>query len=71
MGKAVCHSELGREESRGPHYREDFPELASKTQPAASVVTYEGEDRLKISKQIVDPEWSDTEALSFGDMRWG
>jgi fumarate reductase (CoM/CoB) subunit A len=71
VGKAVCHSELGREESRGPHYREDFPELDSSTQPAASVVSFQGENRLLISKQVVDSEWSDTEALSFGNMRWG
>lgn len=71
VGKAVCRSELGREESRGPHYREDFPELDSSTQPAASVVSFECENCLIISKQVVDPEWSDTEALSFGNMRWG
>jgi len=71
VGKAVCLSELGREESRGPHYREDFPELDSKNQAAATVVKFSESGGLSIEKQVVDPEWSDTEPLSFGSMRWG
>ena len=71
VGKAVCRSELVREESRGPHYREEFPELDTARPPAATVVRYAGNEELTLRSVVVDPEWNDRDGLSFGSMRWG
>jgi fumarate reductase (CoM/CoB) subunit A len=70
VGKAVCLSALERRESRGPHYREDFPELDSQ-RSAAALISLDGKGNPMVEPYVVDPEWSDEDAQSLGNMRWG
>jgi L-aspartate oxidase len=71
VGKAVCSSELMRTESRGPHYREDYPDLDTVSPVAAQFVTLSHTGSLEIKKQVIDSKWTDSGNLSFGSLRWG
>lgn len=71
VGKAVCLSALERNESRGPHYRSDFPDIDMKQPAAVSEVTLNGEGAVCLQKNRIDPEWDDSLSLSFGSKRWG
>lgn len=74
VGEAVCGAMKKREESRGPHYREDFPDIHSSTKVPAIVLRCEnkpGEARISTEKKVIDPEWSDFTEYSLGNKRWG
>ena len=69
VGDAVALAAFTRNESRGGHYREDWPNL-DKKQVAACMIHHTNDESLQIHREVIDPDWTDTEA-DLGGGRWG
>ena len=67
--RLFCEATSYRHESRGGHYREDFPDLDS-TQPARATILCSDEERIKTESHLLDPDW-DNQKSDLGQGRWG
>lgn len=67
VGEAVALACDSRKESRGGHYREDFPQQ-NLSQPKACIIQYD--ETLSVHTEIIDPQWSEENA-DLGNQRWG
>jgi succinate dehydrogenase / fumarate reductase flavoprotein subunit len=70
IGEVVAQTALRREESRGGHYREDFPERITDRPPDGIIVSQDPDEKLKLEETVIDPEWRD-ELSDLGKARWG
>jgi succinate dehydrogenase/fumarate reductase flavoprotein subunit len=70
VGELVATTAIKREESRGGHYREDYPESAPHTPVKAILLKYSVEQGIQVREEIVDPEWKSTNQ-DLGKGRWG
>jgi succinate dehydrogenase/fumarate reductase flavoprotein subunit len=70
VGELVAKASLERNESRGGHYREDYPDCNYRD-PAQAIVLKRAEDgSIRIEKTVADPLWR-FDAQGLGSGRWG
>jgi succinate dehydrogenase/fumarate reductase flavoprotein subunit len=70
VAEIMARPALLREESRGGHYREDFPERDDGNWLQAITIEKGAAGRLEIGGRVVDPDWQDREG-DMGARRWG
>lgn len=68
-GEMVGRAALLRTESRGGHYREDFPTTDSEDWSKAILIT-QVNDRMQLTTEVVDPEGKNR-PVDMGDRTWG
>jgi len=70
VGELVARASLERKESRGGHYREDYPDSNLDDPARAIVLSRREEGAIRIQEMVIDPLWRfDKEGLGSG--RWG
>jgi succinate dehydrogenase/fumarate reductase flavoprotein subunit len=69
VGEMVARAAAMRTESRGGHYREDFPERDDANWLRAIRVR-QGEGRMDLDTFVIDPDWTDLPG-DLGDWFWG
>jgi fumarate reductase (CoM/CoB) subunit A len=69
VGEIIAMSARERKESRGNHYRDDFPDRDD-TNWLHSITVKKVGNEMKPGTLVRDPEWSDT-AGDVGNLRWG
>ncbi len=70
VAEIMARPAMMREESRGGHYREDFPERDDENWMKAIVVKKGGDDEMVLGTTVIDPEWKDRTG-DMGAHRWG
>jgi len=61
LAEAKLRAGLLRTESRGDHYREDFPEKDDKNWLAWIIITKDG-DKMRLAKRPMPDEWKPSES---------
>ncbi|HTU01237.1 MAG TPA: FAD-binding protein [Candidatus Sulfotelmatobacter sp.] len=69
VGEMVARAALLRTESRGGHYREDYPERDDRNWLRAIEVRRDGTE-MRLETFVIDPEWQDLPG-DLGDWFWG
>jgi succinate dehydrogenase/fumarate reductase flavoprotein subunit len=69
VGEMVGRAALLRTESRGGHYREDYPERDDANWLRAIEILHDG-DRMRLETFVIDPHWRDLPG-DLGDWFWG
>ncbi|MHC4699428.1 MAG: FAD-binding protein [Planctomycetota bacterium] len=70
LGKALAKTALGRKESRGGFYREDYPG-PTEGKPEAHVLTLSAAGEVTLRKEVLDPQWNPDFKNRLGKERWG
>lgn len=70
VAEIMARPALLREESRGGHYREDFPQRDDDKWLKAITVKKNAAGQMETGTKVVDPDWKDREG-DMGSRRWG
>jgi len=70
VGEAFAKAALERKESRGGHYREDFPQCSMGEPPQGHMMKLVEDGKITLAKEIIDPDWTDADER-IGEGRWG
>jgi fumarate reductase (CoM/CoB) subunit A len=70
VGELVARAARQRKESRGGHYREDYP-ACNRHHPAQAIILKKAQDgSIRTGEAVIDPLWQHDEAV-LGGGRWG
>ena len=69
VGQAVGMSALRRQESRGGHNREDYPDYRAQEPPEAHIIT-QTHGKINVVQDVIDPAWRETDK-ELKQARWG
>jgi L-aspartate oxidase len=70
VGELVAKSALQRRESRGGHYREDYPECDYQSPSQAIILQQTQGQIIQVTETVIDPDWR-YDDNDLGQERWG
>jgi len=71
LSRSLLLTTASREESRGGFYREDFPEMDTKSKPNISRISLDQYGDITLTCEVVDPDWDLDFQNTLSDERWG
>jgi succinate dehydrogenase/fumarate reductase flavoprotein subunit len=70
VGELVARAARQRKESRGGHYREDYPACNQHHPPQTIILKQAPDGSIQTNEVVIDPLWQDDEEM-LGSERWG